>query len=327
MVRDNETKPVISVAAVESPVIGPNPVQFKLSVSTAISFPVSVRYSVYGADNSLLEIETEITELVSIPALATEKIIEVSDYRFTSEHYEQSGTIAININRVLRSDSPYQITADTAKQSAEVKVMDDGSLPVISVVAVADTVNEPNPAKFKIISSKPPIQPLPVRIKVSYSKNVRGSGNYVNYSPVTIPAGNTEKIVEIDIENNLVSGPDGYVFVQIVIDDDAEPTYRMTGDVWGAEARVTVVDDDTPASSTPEITISTSAVSIEEGESVELVISSSQAVINPLVVDVALTQTNSVDTVDANFIVGGLTRQVYLAVGATSEKNNNFDTR
>ena len=319
MVRDNDTKPEISVVAVESSVIGPNPAEFKLSTSTTSSFPITVKYNVYGTNNTFLEIETNNPEKVLIPAFATEKTIQVSDYRFNSEHYEQSGIITVNLHRVTSSDLPYKIPTDIANQSAEVNIMDDGSLPVISVAAVADTVHEPNPAQFRIISSKSTDEPLPVRIRYSHSKNVLEVGTYVNYSPVIIPAGSTEKVLEIDIENDLVSGPNGYIFVQIVVDDNLDPTYRMTHNVWGAEAWVTVVDDDEPTQ-LPFISISSQTESVVEGENIEFTVTSSKTITDPLVVDVNLNQTNSIDSVDANFIVGGLTRQVYFANGSALER-------
>ena len=324
MISDNETKPEISVTAVNPSVTGPNPVEFKLSTLTTSSIPIPVKYYVFVTDNSMLHIGTPSPdpEQILIPAFVTEKIIEIRDYRFSSEYYEQSGTIAVDFRPKfsLDSNSPYKITSDIANQRAEVKVLDDGSLPIISITAVADTVHEPNPAQFRIFSSKPTVQPLPVRIKVSHDKNVLEVGNYVNYSPVIIPALSTERVLDIDIENDLVSGPDGNVFVQLVIDDDAVPNYRLSRDVAGLqdidglEAWVTVVDDDDK----PMISIADGPTVVEGSDSnAEFIITASQLPESPLAINFEISG-------DTRFLQSGTTLTSAELVFVSNSANESY---
>ena len=140
---------MFTVTAVESSVIGPNPVQFRYTLSTASSFPIYARYSIHERGN--IENGRNFNGKFTFPAFETEKIIEISDYTFVNNYLAQSGTLYGYVSSSIHGY--YTIPNDYYNRRAEVEVRDDGSLPIISISAVDDTVDEPNPAKFRLTAS------------------------------------------------------------------------------------------------------------------------------------------------------------------------------
>ena len=111
------------------------------------------------------------------------------------------------------------------------------------------------------------------------------------YLTVTIPAQSAEKVFEFDTENDWVSELGGWVSVELQLDDNSKPTYRILRQNFSDYiAFVTVVDDDA-LSNLPEISLSTNNHSMIEGETATITLTSDQiAPVGGLLVNYEISQ-------------------------------------
>ena len=140
-----------------------------------------------------------------------------------------------------------------------------------------------------------------------------------SYFSITFVKNSESAELQIPIEDDEVDEADGFIYVEILaptLTEDGKTEYKVG--TTNYRAKVHVSDDDEPAP-LPVISISTQTESVEEGDNIQFSVSSSLPITGELVLDVNLSQTNSVNTVNADYIIGSLTRQITLSSSSPSK--------
>ena len=209
----------------------------------------------------------------------------------------------------------YTITSNVADQSASVEIYDDDT--PISITG-ADAVVEGTDkfATFTITAA------YEVRPERTVNIAVSGATNFINATSIptsiTLEGLSSSTELQIPIEDDDVEEADGFIYVEILaptLTEDGKTEYKVGATNY--RAKVHVSDDDEPAQ-LPTISISSPTKSVEEGDNIQLSVSSSPTITGELAVNLDLSQTNSASSVNADFIIGDLTRQITLTGSSPS---------
>ena len=158
------------------------------------------------------------------------------------------------------SRNSYTLSSDVSKNSASVTVLDNDiqpQLPVISIAPVVSSVDESDPAQFRITTSVVATSEIAVNVNVSQSGNVLAGTS--GSRTVIISPTSTEATLEIDTDDDLISEPDGVITVSLVTDDITPATYTITPVSANQSAQVTVIDDEP----LPRLNINSAGVVLE----------------------------------------------------------------
>ena len=309
---DDEPLPEISIRKDNTGTLEPGLAMFFLMTKTKSTIPITVRINVVQNGDVLRGSAGETTW--TLPAMKSEYKFEIATAN--DEIAEPTGLVSAILLVDDQTPATYTLTSRYSRQSADVEVYDDDiQISITDAAAVVEGSDEF--ATFTITA------PYPIRPERTVNIAVSGATNFIQQTSIptsiTFATFSSSEVLQIPIEDDDVDEADGFIYVEILpptLTADGKTEYKVGA--TNNRAKVHVSDDD--EATLPVISISTQTESIEEGENIELVVTSSQTGIYPLVVNVNLNQTNSIDSVDTNFIVGGLTRQVYFANGSALEK-------
>ena len=201
-----------------------------------------------------------------------------------NSHTEANGEITISI---ARGDGFEVHTTDHTKM---VMLLDDESLPKISVTAIDTTIDEGQDAVFKLTTTGTLTNPLDVFVSVD-----DGSENFLTTTHArkteTIPTTGTIRIpYTTEADTNVES--DGTITITVLADDRDIIEYLIdTAIVETSSASVSVIDNDD--TSLPSITIAGDQTSIIEGDVASFTLTATDPVSARLSVLVEVVETNS----------------------------------
>ena len=207
--------------------------------------------------------------IITIPALASEQIFEIeTEFDIVDE---ANGIITATLRPDVAENVTYTINPYPVNQSAEVTVIDDDAFPIFSITPVATSVVESNPVQFLVSS------PTTSDSNHFVQYQVRETGKalpYRNWSysyvyQVIVPAYSTNASFELPTEDDNYAEPDEVITVTLLPDWFAVKNYTVHPDLTRRRTSVTVIDDDEIQGTVPNVTLTTSAAHITEGESVE----------------------------------------------------------
>ena len=191
---------------------------------------------------------------------------------------EDNGTISVTLNEESSPGSTYTV-ANSPDHSATVTIIDDESLPYLSISAPTTSISEGFETADFVISTT---ANLGTDFRVRYSPAEVGTGNFLNENAPTsqeIPnsllidfTGSTNSYtatLPVPIHNDLVGESTGEIEVTLLPDDANAQTYQVRTD--GTQiAKATIYDDDTP-----ELKISASGTLTEgDGNNADFTITS-----------------------------------------------------
>ena len=138
----------------------------------------------------------------------------------------------------------YTLSSDVTKNSASVTVLDNDEvvLPTVSIAPVTASVEEGEPAQFRITANADSTARISVDINVAQTGNVL-SGVTGNQT-VSITTSSAGSIIDIATTDDLISEPDGMITVSLVADDSTPATYLLNSVSSRQSAEVTVTDDE-----------------------------------------------------------------------------------
>ena len=194
---------------------------------------------------------------------------------------EDNGELTISI---VRGDG-YEV--HTINHTKTVQLLDDESLPEVSVTAVSPVIDEGQDAQFELSATGTLSESLEVEVSVD-----DGVGNFLTNTYTkkteTIPTIGSKvvsysTIADTDVETN------GTITV-IVLDDDSDIIKYLAAD-RGSQAILSVNDNDD--NSLPSITIAADQTSINEGDVASFTLTSATTFTGSLSVLVEISETNS----------------------------------
>ncbi len=227
------------------------------TVSSLVNTTVTVALTLEGGFFSSSQPTRQTVTFTGIQSHATITVPTVDD-----DVDEADGSVTATI---VAGDGYTVGNTDDKPGSATTTVTNDDHLPVLSIVADAETVQEGGTATFKLRREGSATNPITVRLITGYrpfgSSETDGWGVFTDYANYTIPAGgeNAEVTVTIATEQNEWASPDDWptspeadlssseyrytplVFAEFFSTLDTD-TYRISAS--GSGARIRIVDDD-----------------------------------------------------------------------------------
>ena len=288
-VQDDDAQPVNSIQAVSATVTEPNPAQFTVSSPTAPPSDLTVQILIEQTNQVLGQIGGEST--VTLPAGATSKTFDIAVQDDVID--EPNGSITVTLKSDSAPVARYTLTSTIANQSASVAVVDDDTLPVLSIEAIAANVVEPNPAQFRISSPTAAIEALVVQINITQTQSVLGQSG--GNTTITIPAGQTTKEFDILTQDDMIDEPAGTITVTLRADSNQVAKYTLTNVEADKSATVNVEDDE----GLPVISITDIDASVVESSPAKFKITSTSASTTDLTIQILIEQTGDVLGQDA----------------------------
>ena len=125
---------------------------FLISASRSPNTTITLHYNLTESGN-FIDIEGDNKDAsLDFSNQATEVILPISIVNDTER--ENSGTITVTINEDTGTPQEYEVAA-TPRNIANVKVIDDESIPVIEIIPESGSVAENGgPAKFKLVAGR-----------------------------------------------------------------------------------------------------------------------------------------------------------------------------
>ena len=282
-VTDDDSIPEYSIAPVTSSVVEANPAQFRLTSPTASSSPVTVRVNVSQTGNVLRGGSGDIT--TEVAALASEQIFDIATEDDVVD--ESDGTITVTLLADDNAVVTYNITSNTENLSAMVEVNDDDeNKPVVTLSSSTSSIEEGDVASISITLDR--VAPAG-GLNVNYTVSETGRFLYSIFKgshQVTIPAGETTKVIDFKTKQNRIDEPHGNMTVSIVQDS----SYSLG---LSSSVSISINDRDHP----PVINItSVKAVYDSDGAVAEFTLQSKRNFIGSRVINVSVTGVTSAVT-------------------------------
>ena len=284
---------IISVQALESTITEGQYAQFVIKASVPRNYPYQVQFRYSEGDGNFID---EITASGYNPSWSqqghvhfhsgeTYKSIVIST--LDDNVHESDGAVTLTFNR--RSSNAYSLPNNVSSIIASVTVLDNDevSMPLLTIVPVAVSVTESNVAQFRITSSSANNTPMTIRYNVSQFGNVLNdeTGDFT-----TIFAANqTEKIIEIATQADIIDEPDGEITVRLLEDESSPKTYDLFTITANRTAEVTVIDDD----ALPIFSITPVNSSVVESNLAQFRLTSPTASTSPVTVRFNVSQTGN----------------------------------
>ena len=185
---------------------------------------------------------------------------------------------------IVRGDG-YEVHA--TNHTKLVKLLDDESLPEVSVTAVGPAIDEGQDAKFELTATGTLTNSLDVEVSVDDGTSDFLTTTYSKKTETIPTAGsvvvNYSTIADIEVETN------GTITVAVLADDSDIIEYLVAD--LGGSANLSVIDNDD--NSLPSITIAADQTSINEGDVASFTLTSAQTLTPPDSVLVEISETNS----------------------------------
>ena len=271
-----EPPPAVTIAPIGTSATEGAALVFTVRADRAPAAELTVNVTVTETGSMLDEV---VPEALAIPAGDTEASLTVNTVDDSVDESNSTVTVA------LEAGTGYALGVPA---SAAVTVDDnDSPAPRVSIRAVASSVTEGSPVRFRVTATPAPQDALV--ISVSW---VDPAGKLAGTQPtaVTINAGTTSRTLTAATAGNTIDDGNGTVTATVSLPEGSG--YILSG----ASASVTVRDDDgTP--DMPEVTISRSgSSSVTEGTAVQFTVTASPAPASSQVVGVMWSETGSMLT-------------------------------
>ncbi|MGB5931233.1 MAG: Calx-beta domain-containing protein, partial [Cyclobacteriaceae bacterium] len=284
---------------------GSNNGQFTVTLSSASSTDTEVSYTISGSATEGDDYAV-LTGKVTIPAGSTEANIDVN---VTNDNVlEGDETVTITLSAILGDD---EISIDTDNDEATVTIS-DSDVATVSITANDATADESgsNNGQFTLTLSS--VSSTDTEVSYTLSGSATEGSDYTALTgKVTIPAGSTSAIINIEVVNDDVVEGDEITIVTLsaVLGDD-----EISIDTNNNEATITISDDDTAT-----VSVTANDANADESES------------NDGQFTVTLSSVSSTDT-EVNYTLGGtatagtdyttLTGKVTIPAGSASATVN-----
>ena len=246
---------------------------FTVRADRAPAAELAVNVSVSETGSVLAEV---VPEALAIPAGSTEASLTVNTVDDSVDESNSTVTVALDAGTGYALGIP---------ASATVTVNDnDSPAPRVSIRAIASSVTEGSPVRFRVTASPAPQDALAISVEWA---DPAGKLSGTPPPAVTINAGTTSRTLTAASAGNTIDDGNGTVTAMISLPEGSG--YILSR----ASASVTVRDDDgTP--DMPEVTISRSGPSsVTEGTAVQFTVTASPAPAASLVVGVDWSETRS----------------------------------
>ena len=286
----DKTEYVISISATQSEIVEGNNAEFTISSSPAVESPLEITLEITEGLGNTIDAtptgdfinESAIENTITILEGSREVTLQVPTIE--DEIIEPDGRITVE----LVDTDDYNLSENDDARIASVSVTNN--LPVISIVATSvSPIEEGGDAQYRVISSLRTLLPLVVNLEVSDGDDGEFLVDSIPDS-VTIPANESEVILNIETIDDEVLEDEGQITVEILDSDD----YELTSELNARSASIAVTDNDTPVISI----IATSTGPIDEGADAQYQITSSVSVPFPLVVNYSVSDGDSSDFVE-----------------------------
>ena len=285
-IKDNDApanSPAISLVAITSEAIEEGePARFKLDSSSAPTSYLPVYINVSSSSEFIAGIAG--TRKVSIKGGERGAIFAINTVDDLTD--EADGQISVTI----LDRAGYTLGTNVI---AEVNVRDNDSTPFISILSTnswAQSLNEGEPAIFRVYSRVAVSTPLIVNVLIETEGNVLIRGDEIR--TIEIPGGHTNKTLVISTINDQVAGSWGLIRATVITGTG----YHVGSDFTDS---VKVLDNDL----LPAIFIYADESSITEGQSAEFELIASPLAVSNLFISIKLTGS-------ANFVAGELTNRI-----------------
>ena len=243
---DNETLPIVSIAAVGTSIDEGQDAEFQLSVMNTLESPLDIEVSVDdGAGDFLTETHTKKTE--TIPVSGSRRL----QYSTIADIIEESnGTITVSIIED-ESDIINYLVAPNNAGTATLTVIDndDPNLPTITISAVDSSIVEGEPLIFTLESAQMFTPPLSVSVEIIETNSGTGDflGDVSDPNRFTLP--DRIEIQEITRTTNIIlptthdatTETTGTITARVKSDDSPTTTYSVG---VAHTASISVADDD-----------------------------------------------------------------------------------
>ena len=273
--------------------------------------PVSVEVSARGSAVEGIPFEVTFTATGTFPSggsiVVTPTITETgattgyygshTPQKVTLSAGNTSDTISITLPDNANTDAHGQLTISIVRgdgyevhatnHTKLVKLLDDESLPSVSITAVGSAIDEGQDAKFELTATGTLTNSLDVEVSVDDGASDFLTTTYSKKTE-TIPTSGSvvvdySTIADIEVETN------GTITVAVLADDSDIIEY-LVADLRGS-ANLSVIDNDD--NSLPSITIAADQTSINEGDVASFTLTSAQTLTPPDSVLVEISETNS----------------------------------
>lgn len=242
---------VVTIASTVNPVVGGEPLHFRISVSPAPHAGLTVRVMIAAPDCKLVR-------SLSVPIAAGEPYAELT------VPTPAAGAKRCVVTATIAAGEGYEVDAAGGASATTALTMR-----LVAITPDSADVTEGEPVSFTLTATPPPTSDLAVNVSLSES------GSFLAASgprTVTIPASAPTATLSADTVDDGAAEPDGWVTATVETGSGYE---------FGAQAAATVAvaDNDTtrtaptgptqPRSTVvPEVTITTGATTVTEGERV-----------------------------------------------------------
>ena len=261
IVQDNDL-PIISISGITDIVEGEE-ISFQLEAATVPLQDLAIALAINQTGDYLAE---SAPDQVVVPAghnLITKQLLTVND-----SIDELDGEIVIT----LQSGTGYRVAE--APNNEIRATISDNDLNSISLNATSPTVMEGDTASFEVISSLPVTSSFPVNI--TFSQIGQFIDNFIDNQTVTFAVGEEIKLIEFALADDEVLEDSGRLTGQITAGDDYEIALSPND-----SAIIELLDDDTP------ILAITGSTPIEEGDTAEFIITSTETALTPIQVQIS----------------------------------------
>ena len=289
--------------------------------STEVTAPVSVRVSV-SQTGDVLSGGSEI-RIITFPAFTRRITFQISTE--DDEVSEPQSIVSVTLLVDDQIPETYTIYDNPSFLTADTVVRDNDSVGIVSVTPVESSVVESSRwAKFRISLEIYTNSTITVRYNISQTGDVLwgAAGNSVT----TLSGYPRERVVQVLINDDLITETDGIITLTLLEDDNSNATYSITSDVSKQSAQVIVIDDDA-SQGLPIVNLSTSTPSVSEGDDAKITfILDRAAPTGGLSVSYTISEIGdylfnySVRTHNINFLAGESTK--IITVGVKNDHSN-----
>ena len=295
--------PHVTITAVASSVTEGQPATFTVRANPAPAMDLMVSVTVTETGTTLA---ASVPENVTVAAGQTTATLQVTTVDDTADESDSTVTATVTAGTGYTVGSP---------DSAEVTVADDDGastpgptlppatpdLPHVTIMAVASSVTEGQPATFTVRANPAPAMDLMVSVTVTETGTTLAASVPEN---VTVAAGQTTATLQVTTVDDTADESDSTVTARV-----ASGTGYTVGS--RSSARVTVADNDEPAPQPePQVTIAADG-DVTEGEAVSFTVTATPAPAMDLMVSVTVTENGAT-------LAASLPDNVTVAAGQTT---------
>ncbi|WOD07032.1 beta strand repeat-containing protein [Marinomonas sp. GJ51-6] len=247
-ITDNESAPVVSIAADQTNVTEGDVAGFTVSIDQEADEAVVVNFTYSGvaADGS------DFTGVASVTIPAGDTSADLDITTIDDGIYENAESFTVSISGVSGADA----TVSTTAGSAEVTIDDAQDAPVVSIAADQTNVTEGDVAGFTVSIDQEADEAVVVNF--TYSGVAADGSDFTGVASVTIPAGDTSADLDITtIDDGIYENAESFT-VSISGVSGADATVSTTA----GSAEVTIDD----AQDAPVVSIAADQTNVTEGD-------------------------------------------------------------